>query len=442
MLGWLFPHAPIDPAEKAWTETRMLWLAQQFGAPRLLAARVVLPEDLFLDAYNGSLEDAQQILTCMCATLETDPAHYDLEVATSQCQSGPEPAPPQNTIRLSDQQLGSPYLVAAALGRELAFRQLPPQDFKVSAAGRVDWLADLAAVFLGWGVVVGHALADDVAGAQNCGCGPGPVSNLSPARILGYALALFTFARDETRPTWKSELRLETSAAFSRSENYLRRTNDTLFTLETAGQPIGTRPTGELLQQLKKGSRSARVAALWELRDARHATEAAEPVASYLHDSLPVLREESAHTLAEYGPADQDTLRTLIDLLQDYRDSIRAAAARSLGRVGTESAEALTQLTELLRDPVRQVVFATAVAIEKFGPPGAKAIPALLNALRDAVVRCDHELIDTLTHSLYALEPDPTERVLEYFADDPELRQQVVHIIVDALDDDGDGQVA
>jgi hypothetical protein len=82
------------------------------------------------------------------------------------------------------------------------------------------------------------------------------------------------------------------------------------------------------------------------------------------------------------------------------------------------------------------------VAVRAFGQQGENAIPAILAALRGAVIRCDHSLIDTLTNTLYGLDPDPTDRVLEYFEQDPELREQVVHVIVDALGDRHDGHVA
>jgi hypothetical protein len=215
---------------------------------------------------------------------------------------------------------------------------------------------------------------------------------------------------------------------------YLRRTGDTLFNLKNAGRQPGPRPTNEILHQLETGSRSARVAALWELSDSSHASEAAESVALCLHDRVPAIREHAAWAIAAFGPAGKTAMFSLVDMLADSSSSIRTAATRALGAL--ESEEVLEHLAKMLRDPDREVVAVAANGIEKFGESGTDAIPFVLGALRTAMIRCDHELIDLLTSTLYALDPDPTDRVMQFFGDDPELREQVVHIIVDTLGDD------
>ena len=174
--------------------------------------------------------------------------------------------------------LSNPYSVAATVVRELAWRQLPLEKLEGPATKQKTWLADLAAVYSGWGAVVAHILAGNVALAHGCGCGPGQSSNLLPSHMLGYALALFAHVRGEVRPAWKNSLQLETSAVCDRSLKYLRRTGDTLFQRDSAGRAPGNRPTSDLLSQLATGSRSARVAALWELRNASHADAAADMV--------------------------------------------------------------------------------------------------------------------------------------------------------------------
>jgi hypothetical protein len=57
----------------------------------------------------------------------------------------------------------------------------------------------------------------------------------------------------------------------------------------------------------------------------------------------------------------------------------------------------------------------------------------VLSALKAALIRCDHALIDVLSHTLFAMDPDPTDRIMQFFADDYELREQLVHIMVDAV---------
>ena len=45
MLDWFRsrPKPPIDTWHKAWTETRMLWLADQLGGDRMLRRRCCVP---------------------------------------------------------------------------------------------------------------------------------------------------------------------------------------------------------------------------------------------------------------------------------------------------------------------------------------------------------------------------------------------------------------
>jgi hypothetical protein len=43
MFGWFRPRCPVDTWEKAWTEQRMVWLAQRLGLEKLQPAQVVTP---------------------------------------------------------------------------------------------------------------------------------------------------------------------------------------------------------------------------------------------------------------------------------------------------------------------------------------------------------------------------------------------------------------
>ncbi len=129
----------------------------------------------------------------------------------------------------------------------------------------------------------------------------------------------------------------------------------------------------------------------------------------------------------------------MIDLLQDAQYAVRSAAATTLGALGQDLESVLPGVAELLRDPDREVVLSAAMALRSFGERGLPAELQVLAALKAALIRCDHTLIDALTHTLFAIDPDPTERVLQYFADDYEMREQMVHMIVDAVrppDDD------
>src|SRR5262245_59341742 len=67
MFGLFSPRCPVDTWQKAWTETRMCWLADRFGIDRLLRADVILPTpDHFPEPYQGTDEYARLLLDRLC----------------------------------------------------------------------------------------------------------------------------------------------------------------------------------------------------------------------------------------------------------------------------------------------------------------------------------------------------------------------------------------
>src|SRR5580704_16278966 len=81
MSGWFAPKCPLDTWEKTWTETRMRWLADQFGIEQLLQTEVILPTDqYFPDPYHGTAADARQLMNQLCGYMGIDPQRIDLEV--------------------------------------------------------------------------------------------------------------------------------------------------------------------------------------------------------------------------------------------------------------------------------------------------------------------------------------------------------------------------
>jgi hypothetical protein len=434
MFGWLFPRPPLDALEKAWVETRMLWLAHRLGIARILGTSVVLPPDFPVGPWDGTAENVQLLLQRLGDQLQIEPRTWELIILPDEPQSDPLGICSPGIVHVAEQQLVDPESLTATMAHQLAHAWLPSESFAWRDVREREWLADLVAVCLGLGVFMAQAVTREMSDAE------GLFRRRSmrrfgylPARRVGYAMALFAWVRGETRPAWRTELRLDAQVAFARGLRYLQRTEDSVFTAETASRPHSPRATDQLLQQLVMGSPSARVAALWELRSSEHAQAAAHAVTRCLHDSRPAIRQVAAHTLSAYGEDARPAIAPLMDLLQDAQYAVRSAAATTLGALGQELESVLPGVAELLRDPDREVVLSAATALRSFGERGLPAESQVLAALKAALIRCDHTLIDALTHSLFAIDPDPTDRVLQYFDDDYELREQMVHMIVDAV---------
>ena len=71
MLTWFAPKCPLDTADKAWTERRMRWLADQFGIQRMRQATVFLP---ISDFFAGDVpsDEAEQVLKAHFADRDVD----------------------------------------------------------------------------------------------------------------------------------------------------------------------------------------------------------------------------------------------------------------------------------------------------------------------------------------------------------------------------------
>jgi hypothetical protein len=449
MLAWLFPRPPVDLTEKTWVETRMGFLAEQFGWAHLLDAPVWSPTaGCLLGTCDGTCDGARRLMVRLCDHLRIDPRGFALEpLPDASCRGGIAadcPAPPSDTptrgtvLRVASSELADPVALAGTLARQLV-GSLLARDASPGGGDPRDgaWLRDLTAVFFGLGIPVANAALHETTRAGSGRCGAPRQVGYLPARMTGYAMALFAYLRDDSRPAWRNHLRLDAMIAFTDGLRYLRRTGDSLLTRDTIGRSVSPRRTEELVGQLAARSPTARVAALWELRDPCHAAEAAEPVARCLHDKRPAIREEAIKTLAWFGPRAAASIPRLIEMLDDARFSIRAAAAGTLGTLGQdlgqEPGPVIGSLADLLEDPDREVVLSAARALSRFGPQAKSSTQAVLVALRGAIIRCDHALIDALTHALYTMDPDPTRFVLEHFADDHEFREQAIHMIVHAI---------
>lgn len=121
--------------------------------------------------------------------------------------------------------------------------------------------------------------------------------------VLGYALALFAFARGETRPAWAGHLRADAAATLRAGLRYLRRTGDTLFHPDTVGGPVGLPPPDELVQRLDHRSPTFRLAARWDV--AAYPAPPAEllaPVERRLTDRDPDVQRQAVRVLAAFGP--------------------------------------------------------------------------------------------------------------------------------------------
>jgi hypothetical protein len=443
MFGWFSAKCPVTTAEKAWTEKRMCWLAEQFGIKRLLDAQVATPDGPFLPApYAASPEYARRLMQRVGDWLGVRTDDFTINVSTGESGStaadeGKLEAPA--LILLSSWQLENPERLTATLAHKISQRILSERDLVAFSVTERERVAELLPVFFGLGIFTANSTAIEndhgpsdldefLPRYRGMSRGSGPSGDRQfqlPARVFGYALALFAFLRGERRPEWATHLRLDAAEPLRLSLRYLRKTNDTLCHPDTMGQRRQPTPEENLIRDLKRGTASVRLATLWEIRD-RHITSTAvvDAVGRRLDDDRDAdIPRAACETLASLGAAAEPIVPDILHALRYDNEETRIGAAYALGVIGGAHADqVIPALGFALADHTSDVVSEAAKALQSFGLQAESAVPQLLSAISKALADCKPPMIEVLMQTLMVITPDPVASLRESFEErDPEL---------------------
>lgn len=436
VFNFFRPKLPLGVREKAWIETRLGWLAEQLGVRRLLDARLLTSDDQLCGApYEATPAGARRLLDHLCGLVHLEPARIQLQVNPDDKRSRFVCGFAPGRFEISEAHLREPQWLIPMLARGLGHQILLTLDPASTAHDR-DWVADLLPVFHGLGIVVANAAGSEkgVFGANYSLRRLVKAGNLS-ARAVGYALALFAWARQETQLEWSSYLRPDAADVFRNGLRYLEATEDTVFDPLHNRLGLGRDCPRQLSAYLADGTPTARIAALWELaRRGPAGAETVEQMHQCLSDSLPEIRAEAARALAEAGPAAGPALPELLAVLSDARADARAAAAYALGRLKLQPELVVPELARCLDDgPTEDATLAALLALAQYGPAAAPALPAITVQLHRAATTTHYALADYATHAIGAIDAD-AERTLHAVVEscDVEIRRQAAALIAAA----------
>jgi hypothetical protein len=434
MFGWFSPRCPVETWAKAWTETRMLWLADRLGVRRLVEAEVVLPTDeYFPEPYRGTEADARRMLGRLCDFMGLDPGAVRLRVSpdfrlrgAAECYERQAPGE-RSIIHVAESQFQDPQALIATLAHELAHEILLGGGLLDADVPDHEWITDLLMVYLGVGVFAANSALreeyQDTGAWSRWSIGK---QGYLPARVFGYAMALFAFLRDEPDPSWANHLRPDAASALRGGLRYLHKTGDSLFHPETVAARRGRPTQMEAAVRLRSGTPAARLAALWEVQEhSLTGSDCLEAVTECLGHRDPAVAGEAARALARFGAAAAPAVPALLRTLWSPHAEARAGAAEALGELGLQAETVVPELCVLLGDRHRAVFTAAAAALGQFAveadPP---SIRRLLAALEVALVECDYPQVDVLARALLAVTANPARCVADYFAGgDGELRR-------------------
>lgn len=442
MLSLLKPRPPVDVREKVWTESRMLWLAQRFGIERMSRGVIVLPTaEFFPEAFDNDPEAVPAIFERVCTFMGSSPERFQIELGDC-CRGGscgnPGPAesePDQSVLQLSSDDLDDPERLIATMARAVARDELRRLNVQDDLKDDFDSMSDLLPVFLGLGIFQANtAVKSQAYQAQGWEYWSIRGAGYLQSRVPGYAMALMAWVRSEAKPPWAKMLGTDAAHAFRRGLRYITSTGDSLFRPENAGQPEETRSWSTVVDELRNGTETQQLAAIWRLlREQSGPPEAMNALAECVRHRNPIIVAEAARAVATIGPPAEAALPFLLDKVQSPQAEIRIFSALGITRIQppldsrADGYEVAEQLELLLEDHNPAVVDAALRGLSRYGSDAQRlvprAIPGIVRLSRD----CNFELLNSAITHVAAISPDPRALLTELLEDtDTELSQRVL----------------
>lgn len=432
LFGWWKPKCPVDFREKAWIETRLRWLGEQFGTNRLTRCRVILPPEMnFLETFDKTPEAARRLLDQVCQHMEVHPSQVELRIQPQNAMVSAVGLYEPGIIHVTEKLLENPVALTATLAHELAHHVLMGRKLLEHDAD-MEWTTDLTPILFGLGVFSANATITE--GYENKGnsfhWSVGRQGYL-PARMIGYAMAIHAWLCNEKSPTWREYMRRDAAEAFDKGLNYLQKTEDSLLRPDNLHSGCTRLSLNQLLDHLECGTDAVCVTTLWDLAQrGEEASRAVSAVTELLTDRQPGIRAEAARTLARIGSTDETTVPPLLDALNAKDLEIRACAAYALGQLHLQPEIVVAELAERLEYP--ETIQTVAWALAQFSLAAEPALPKVLVALRAALER-NHSAVDYLVYTIRAISPSPETEIHELIAScDMELQQQMEGILPEA----------
>ncbi len=437
MFGWFSssPKCPLPTNEKAWLEELMLRLARMLGPEPLFEAHVLEPTAAFFAGHTADLDGARRLMRRLCPDLGLSPASApDLLVATDEDidgSAGQYIAARDNApacIVVASSQLAAPVPLVATLAHELAHEVLLGGGHLTTADPDHEILTDLLPVYRGAGVFGANATIHEGSGHT----GNGSWWEMSrqgylSSQQLGYALALFAYARGEASPVWAAHLRPDAGVTLREALAYFAKTGDTLFTPTTARTPPPDPTPAESLARLSDKSATVRLSALWTMSASPPGPEGLAPILARLRDADPWVAAAAAATLGALGPHAAPAVGDLLGLLWHESREMRISAASGLAGIGVEPERCARELGSLLREADSALFAAGLDALARLGvKPGEAEMTLILGRFEDALVRFNEEVCVECVRALAEFSDQPRRLVKRHFREDEELCREAL----------------
>ncbi len=433
MLGWFLPRCPVSTQDKVWVERRMLWLVDKFGIERLRDTVVVLPTpEFFPDPYQGDEPSAHACFKRVCQYMGVDASAVSLVVSEDWAMpdaAGLYEQQLRSNIYISRSQLVQPTRLLATLAHELAHEILLKGSYLTREASDHEAVTDLLPVFLGLGIFAANATVESTTFSA------GQMTYFSINRqgylssiVIGYALAVFAFLREERHPLWARHLRTDARVSLREGLRYLYRTGDTIIAPSRVHGIQPTPNTDAITAHLSHRSPTYRLSALRDVFELdTPPAELLESVILRLKDSNQDVQYHAITAIGRFGQAASVAVPDLIMVCWYGEARMRLAAVNAIGTMAVCPGQVVPVLASMLAEKSEDVVAAAASALANFRDAAESAVPQLLQALERSASVNNAYAIDALITSIQAICIDPIKRIRSYFKDrDADVRRLVV----------------
>lgn len=429
----------------------MRFLVERLGRDRLRNIEVLTPSDKhFPESYSGSEEEVGQVFGRVCNQMGVSPESVDLVVF-----DGARPLPdvydgcdtPKSLYEQHSTELQSHKVwiertqtqdllrLVATAAHELARRVVLRDGLLTDSDADFDFVSDLLPVVRGLGVFAAnttllersvHIMAGTWRSVSKAG--------YLPSRMFGYALAVFAWLREESRPVWARYLHADPRSALKSGLRYLRKTNDCLCR-SPAG--LGCDIPHTLHARLTSDIAGVCLDALWELRrpdPPKLSDDDWRAIVARLDHSDRILMSETALAIAALHRPDSNVVGRCLKMLEKYDSNhdIQSACAlvlstqkEAIARQSNEMESVIAELLKLLNNESQRVVMSSLVALKRLRPTlDFFGIRQLMEVLRVGLVKCDDLLVMHVVSALHATCESPKDEAKKFFDQNGELKSR------------------
>jgi hypothetical protein len=403
MFGWFRSRCPLDLREKVWVEYWTRWLIDQLGLERIRKAPVILPTaEFFPEPFEETSAFVESVFDRVCRYMGIDAARIGLQYHDAREHSdalGYYIAGDPAWISVSNSVLGDKESLIATMAHELGHEVLLGGKLLTDEHPEHEPMTDLVVVLLGLGAFLANtAVKDRTERVGNASWNEIWSEGYLPARMLGYALAITSWIRQEENPPWLWALQADAAHGLMAGLKFLRKTGDCLLDRDRLPSNLSLPDDARILSDLSTGTDTKTLAALWDLagRPALH-EKAGDGLARCLEHRHPHIRSTAIDVLAAGEGLLEPLASPLIACLTDSSSEVRRAAAMAVSRKMipkdrecNNGFTVLDNLAKLLEDEDARTNMAAATALGTYGP-AARAVSErrLLDLFARGLVRVD-----------------------------------------------------